>query len=61
MKEQLDALIEKLKVNSLTFKEVIEFIETYHQHQLTPFKNGELYNESSQNQGRPGFCLRSIK
>lgn len=48
MKEQL---IKKLKDNSLTFKEVIEFIETHYQHQPTAFKNGEAYNEASQNQG----------
>lgn len=48
MKEQL---IKKLKDNSLTFKEVIEFIETYYQHQPTAFKNGDAYNEATQNQG----------
>ncbi len=51
MKEQLTALIQKLKTNSLTFKEVIEFIETYYRHQPTAFKNGEAYNEATQNQG----------
>jgi hypothetical protein len=51
MKEQLITLIKKLKDNSLTFKEVIEFIETYYQHQPTAFKNGEAYNEATQNQG----------
>lgn len=51
MKEQLTTLIKKLKDNSLTFKEVIEFIETYYQHQPAAFKNGELYNEATQNQG----------
>lgn len=51
MKEQLTTLIQKLKANSLTFKEVIEFIETYYQHQPTAFKNGEVYNEATQNQG----------
>jgi hypothetical protein len=51
MKEQLVSLIKKLKDNSLTFKEVIEFIETYYQHQPTAFKNGETYNEATQNQG----------
>jgi hypothetical protein len=30
---------------------VVEFIETYYQHQPTAFKNGALYNESTQNQG----------
>jgi hypothetical protein len=51
MKEQVTTLIEKLKQNSLSFKEVIEFIETYYQHQPTAFKNGEAYNEATQNQG----------
>ncbi|WP_207510520.1 HopJ type III effector protein [Longitalea luteola] len=51
MKEQLTTLIEKLRANSITFKEVIEFIETYYQHQPTAFKNGEAYNEATQNQG----------
>ena len=51
MKEQLSTLIKKLKDNSLPFKEVIEFIETYYQHQPTAFKNGDTYNEATQNQG----------
>ncbi|RPE12193.1 HopJ type III effector protein [Chitinophaga lutea] len=51
MKEQLSNLITQLKNNSITFKEVIEFIETYYQHQPTAFKNGEAYNEATQNQG----------
>ena len=51
MKEQLITLIKKLKDNSLPFKEVIEFIETDYQHQPTAFKNGETYNEATQNQG----------
>lgn len=51
MKEQLFTLIQGLKSNSVSFKEVIEFIETYYQHQPTAFKNGEAYNEATQNQG----------
>jgi hypothetical protein len=51
MKEQLTTLIKKLKDNSVSFKEVIGFIETYYQHQPTAFKNGEAYNEATQNQG----------
>lgn len=51
MKEQLSTLIEQLKGNAITFKEVIEFIETYYLHQPTAFKNGEAYNEATQNQG----------
>jgi len=51
MKAQLTSLLEKLKANEISFKEVIEFIETYYQHQPTAFKNGEAYNEATQNQG----------
>jgi len=51
MKDQLINLIKRSKDNSLPFKEVIEFIETYYQHQPTAFKNGAVYNEASQNQG----------
>jgi hypothetical protein len=51
MKEQLQALLKKLKDDSLSFKEVIAFIETYYQHQPTAFKNGALHNEATQNQG----------
>ncbi|WP_205510618.1 HopJ type III effector protein [Longitalea arenae] len=51
MKEQLTILINKLKNNAITFKEVIEFIESYYQHQPTAFKNGEVYNEATRNQG----------
>lgn len=51
MKKQVITLIEKLKANTLTFKEVIEFIEANYQHQPTAFKNGEAFNEPTQNQG----------
>lgn len=51
MKEQLITLIKELKGNSLTFKEVLEFIETGYLHQPTAFKNGEVNNEATQNQG----------
>jgi hypothetical protein len=51
MKEQLPALIKSLKENSSSFKEVLAFIDTYYQHQPTAFKNGEAYNEATQNQG----------
>ncbi|OQP63108.1 HopJ type III effector protein [Niastella vici] len=51
MKDQLNSLIKRSKDNSLPFKEVIEFIETYYQHQPAAFKNGEVYNEATQNQG----------
>lgn len=51
MKEQLEALLRKLKDKSATFSEVIRFIETYYQHQPAAFKNGDVYNEATQNQG----------
>lgn len=51
MNEQVITLIKKLKDNSLSFKEVLAFIDTHYQHQPTPFKNGEAYNEATQNQG----------
>lgn len=51
MKEQLATLIGKLKDNNITFKEVIAFIESKYHHQPTAFKNGDAYNEATQNQG----------
>jgi hypothetical protein len=51
MKEQLTALLKRLKENSSSFKEVIGFIETYYEHQPTAFKNGQADNEATQNQG----------
>lgn len=51
MNEQLAPLLEKLKDNSISFKDVIEFIEARYEHHPTAFKNGDIYNEASQNQG----------
>lgn len=51
MKTQLDILISGLKNNAIPFSKVIELIETYYQHQPTAFKNGDTYNEATQNQG----------
>jgi len=51
MKEQLQTLIKNLKEGLITFNQVIEFIETYYQHQPTAFKNGDVYNKETQNQG----------
>ncbi len=51
MKEQLASLLNNLKNDSASFKEVIDFIETYYQHQPTAFRNTDTYNESTQNQG----------
>ncbi len=51
MNEQITALIGNLKNNTISFKEVIAFIESIYNHQPTAFRNGEAYNEASQNQG----------
>ena len=51
MKAELATLIETLKKNSMPFSEVIEFIEQRYNHQPTAFKNGDAYNEATQNQG----------
>lgn len=51
MEKQLLTLLSSLKENAATFNEVVQFIETYYQHQPTAFKNGDAYNEATQNQG----------
>lgn len=51
MKEKIEQLIGELKSHTLTFKDVIAFIESYYQHQPTAFKNGGAFNEATQNQG----------
>lgn len=51
MKEQLDTLLKNLKEKTLAFKDVIGFIETHYQHRPAAFKNGEAYNEATENQG----------
>ncbi|PZF74323.1 HopJ type III effector protein [Taibaiella soli] len=51
MTEQVNSLIGQLKNNTLSFKEVVAFIERYYQHQPTAFKNGDAFNEANQNQG----------
>ncbi|MBC9932734.1 HopJ type III effector protein [Chitinophaga qingshengii] len=51
MNGSLTAWMEKLKDNAIPFKEVIERIESQYHHQPTAFKNGDAYNEATQNQG----------
>ena len=51
MEQHLPALIAALKENTFTFTDVIKFIDTYYQHQPAAFKNGDIYNEATQNQG----------
>ncbi|MDB5021220.1 MAG: HopJ type effector protein [Pedobacter sp.] len=51
MKEELQALLTGLKSNALAFTDVLAFIESHYQHTPVAFKNGDLYNEATQNQG----------
>ena len=51
MRDQLITLLSGLKANSIQFLEVINFIESYYKHYPTAFKNGDAFNEASQNQG----------
>ncbi|QKJ30228.1 HopJ type III effector protein [Mucilaginibacter mali] len=51
MNEQTDTLIKSLQNGSIAFKDVLEFIDARYQHQPTAFKNGDAYNEATQNQG----------
>ncbi|MFD2874134.1 HopJ type III effector protein [Mucilaginibacter ximonensis] len=51
MTEEINTLLDKLKGGLLSFKDVIEFIEAHYQHTPTAFKNGEAFNEATQNQG----------
>ncbi len=48
---RLHFLLQGLKSNSISFHQVLEFIGTHYEHQPTAFKNGEVYNEATQNQG----------
>lgn len=51
MTENTASLLERLKENKVQFSEVISTIESLYNHKPTAFKNGEAYNEASQNQG----------
>ena len=51
MKPQIQTLIQNLKENKTQFSEVISFIDENYNYTATAFKNGEVYNESNQNQG----------
>lgn len=51
MKAKIIELLTKLKSNTISFVEVISFIEQQFEHTPTAFKNGEAYNEATQNQG----------
>jgi hypothetical protein len=51
MNNQIAALLSDFKQQSITFSDVIAFIEARYKHTPTAFKNGETYNEATQNQG----------
>lgn len=51
MQPQINTLLEKLNGKSISFKDVLAFIESYYTHTPTAFQNGEAYNEATQNQG----------
>lgn len=51
MTSAITTLLSGLQTNSVSFSQVIEFIENHYQHQPTAFKNGDAYNEATQNQG----------
>src|SRR5688572_9832019 len=51
MQEELTALIEKLKDDALTFRDVLDYIDTHYQYKPTAFSNGEAENKTTENQG----------
>jgi len=51
MKDQITVLLANLKEQSISFTDVIAFIEAKYKHTPTAFRNGEAYNEATQNQG----------
>ena len=51
MKQQISDLIAAAKSNAIAFADVLKFIEAEYQHQPVAFKNGDAYNEATQNQG----------
>ena len=51
MDQKTTDLIASVRSGSMPFVEVIAFIENYYNHKPTAFKNGDTYNEATQNQG----------
>ena len=51
MTDQINSLLASLKANTATFNDVLIFIESHYLYNPTAFKNGDVYNEDSQNQG----------
>lgn len=51
MTEKTANLLANLKENKIQFSAVIETIDSLYNHTPTAFKNGEAFNEATQNQG----------
>lgn len=51
MEAQVIEHLTKLKTNSILFNDVIAFIDQQIEHKPTAFKNRQVYNEATQNQG----------
>lgn len=51
MTSQLASFLTALKAHQHKFSDVLAFIEVDYTHRPTAFKNGEAYNEATQNQG----------
>ena len=51
MNTQLPTLLASLKAGETPFTGLIEFIDNHYQHQPAAFKNGDTYNQATQNQG----------
>lgn len=51
MNTQFIQLLTDIKANLASFNDVIEHIAVDYHHQPTAFKNGDVYNEATQNQG----------
>ena len=51
MTSTINKLISDLRSQSIKFSDVITLIDSLYNHTPTAFKNGEAFNEASQNQG----------
>ncbi|WP_256004069.1 MULTISPECIES: HopJ type III effector protein [Pedobacter] len=51
MKEDIAGLLNLIQSKNMNFSGLIAFIEERYDHTPTAFRNGEVYNEASQNQG----------
>lgn len=51
MEAKIIELLTKLKSGNMIFSDVLHFIEQHYEHTPTAFRNGEVFNEATQNQG----------